>query len=99
MHSNQPVAALVVGCAGPGPADAPGRVDMGTFGSAQDAEGGTGLSGSQLWAQNCMGCHNDRAPESYSDAQWEVAMLHMRVQARLTADEHRAILEFLKAAN
>ena len=42
-------------------------------------------SGAQLWAQNCGHCHNVRSPSSYSDAQWEVAVLHMRVRANLTA--------------
>lgn len=55
--------------------------------------------GAQLWAQNCGHCHNIRSPESYSDAQWEVAMLHMRVRANLTADEHEKILAFLKSAH
>ena len=56
-------------------------------------------NGVQLWAQNCGHCHNVRSPGSYSDAQWDVAMLHMRVRANLTAEEHRKILEFLKSAN
>jgi len=56
-------------------------------------------NGSQLWAQNCARCHNSRSPSSYSDAQWDVAMLHMRVRANLTPTEHKAILEFLRAGN
>jgi len=56
-------------------------------------------SGAELWAQNCGHCHNVRSPSSFSDAQWEVAMLHMRVRANLTADEHRQILAFLKSAH
>jgi len=55
--------------------------------------------GAQLWAQNCQHCHNPRSPSSYSDAQWEVAMMHMKHQARLTAGESKTILEFLKAGN
>ena len=34
-----------------------------------------------------------------SDAEWDVAMHHMRIRANLTAEEHRKILEFLKSAN
>ena len=56
-------------------------------------------SGAQLWAQNCGHCHNIRSPDSYSDAQWDVAMLHMRVRANLTANEHKQILAFLKSAH
>ena len=59
----------------------------------------TGKGGSQLWAENCTRCHNIRRPSSYSDAEWEVAMHHMRIRANLTAEEHSKILEFLKSAN
>ena len=59
----------------------------------------TAQSGATLWAQNCMHCHNIRSPDSYSAAQWDVAMLHMRVRANLTADEHKKILAFLKSAH
>ena len=56
-------------------------------------------SGTQLWAENCTRCHNTRSPATYSDAEWSVAMMHMRVRANLTAEEHRKILEFLQSAN
>ena len=55
--------------------------------------------GAQLWAENCNRCHNFRSPGTYSDAQWDVAMDHMRVIGNLTADDSRAILSFLKAGN
>ena len=55
--------------------------------------------GAQLWSENCTRCHYGRSPASYSDAQWEVAMIHMRTSANLTADEHHQILEFLQSAN
>jgi len=63
-------------------------------GSAHD-----GPDGAKLWAQNCIRCHNVRSPDSYSDAHWDVAMMHMRIRANLTADDSRAILEFLKSSN
>jgi hypothetical protein len=56
-------------------------------------------SGAELWAQNCGHCHNVRSPSSYSDAQWDVALLHMRVRANLTAAEHRQILTFMTSAH
>lgn len=56
-------------------------------------------SGVQLWAQNCGHCHNIRSPGSYSDAQWDVIALHMRVRANLPAEDHRQILAFLKSAH
>lgn len=58
-----------------------------------------GKSGAQLWSEQCQRCHNVRSPSSYSPAQWEVAMLHMRVRANLTPAQHQTILEFLKSAN
>jgi len=60
---------------------------------------GTGKSGAQLWAENCNRCHNVRSPQSYSPTQWEVALLHMRVRANLTPEEHTKILAFLKSAD
>ena len=59
----------------------------------------TAASGAALWAQNCGHCHNLRSPDSYSDAQWDVAMLHMRVRANLTANERQQILAFLRSAH
>ncbi|ODU25112.1 MAG: hypothetical protein ABS95_00765 [Verrucomicrobia bacterium SCN 57-15] len=58
-----------------------------------------GKGGAQLWTENCIRCHNIRSPSTYSDADWEVAMHHMRIRANLTAEEHKKILEFLKSAN
>jgi len=55
--------------------------------------------GVQLWAENCSRCHNMRPPDSYSDAQWDVAVLHMRIRANLTADDANAIVDYLKSAN
>ncbi len=61
------------------------------------AAGTTGKSGAELWADNCVRCHNIRSPSNYSPAQWEVIMMHMRLRANLTPEEHKKILEFLKA--
>ena len=55
--------------------------------------------GAQMWAENCMRCHNYRRPRERTDREWDVIVLHMRVRANLTADEHRQILRFLKSAN
>jgi mono/diheme cytochrome c family protein len=56
-------------------------------------------SGAELWANNCASCHNFRDPASYSDEQWEVASLHMRVRANLTGPDYRAIRDFLVSSN
>ena len=72
----------------------------GAVGAAAKQNAATkGQGGAQLWAQNCGHCHNIRSPDSYSDAQWDVAMLHMRIRANLTPDEHNQILVFLKSAH
>lgn len=69
----------------------------GTNSGATASTGTTGKGGAQLWGDNCQRCHNTRSPSSYNDAQWEVAMLHMRVRANLTPEENKKILEFLKS--
>jgi cytochrome c2 len=74
---------LVIGCA--------------TTGQSSEVAAGTAKSGAQLWAENCVRCHNIRSPSSLSPAQWEVATMHMRVRANLTPEEHKKILEFLKS--
>lgn len=76
---------LVVGCA--------------TSGGKGGPAAGLSASGAQLWAENCQRCHNYRSPSSLSDAEWAIAMHHMRVRANLTAEEHNKVLEFLESAN
>jgi len=75
-----------------------GAASTTTSSAAQPSEK-VAKDGSQLWSENCARCHNMRSPSSYSDAEWEVVMHHMRVRAHLTPEEHKAILEFLKSAN
>ena len=60
---------------------------------------GESKGGAELWAENCTRCHNNRPATTYSDAEWNVAMHHMRVRANLTPVEHQKIVEFLKSAN
>jgi hypothetical protein len=57
-----------------------------------------GLSGEQLWSNNCVRCHNIRPPTMYGNAQWDVIVHHMRLRANITGQEQRAIVEFLKSA-
>ena len=53
----------------------------------------------ERWSDICGRCHNLRSPSEYSDAQWTVAMDHMRLIVPLTTQEHREVLKFLKADN
>jgi hypothetical protein len=57
------------------------------------------VDAAKLWAQNCSRCHNLRPAKSFSDAQWDVIVHHMRVRGNLTGQEARAIGAFLKEAN
>lgn len=56
-------------------------------------------SGAQLWGENCLRCHNTPSPETFSDLEWDVVVLHMRMRANLTEHEAISIAEFLKSAN
>ena len=87
---------LVVGCATqPGPATSSGSGSAPTTRASAIPQKGR----AQVWAESCQRCHTSRSPDWYSDAEWEVAMQHMRVRGYLTGPEHRAIEEFLKAGN
>ncbi len=55
--------------------------------------------GAAMWSQRCGQCHSLRPASEYSDAQWAVAMHHMRVRVPLTGEEQRNILAFLQATN
>ena len=56
-------------------------------------------SGAQLWGENCLRCHNSPSPETFSDVEWDVAVMHMQVRANLTTTEATKIADFLKTAN
>ena len=66
--------------------------------SAVSSDTYMGLSGEQLWSNNCLRCHNIRPPTMYGNAQWDVIVHHMRLRANITGQEQRAIVEFLKSA-
>ena len=53
----------------------------------------------QIWAQVCNRCHNAMPATTYSDAEWDVIMRHMRIRAQLTPEEEKSILDFLKRSN
>jgi hypothetical protein len=55
-----------------------------------------GKSGSQLWGENCIRCHNAPPSADYSSAQWETIGMHMKLRANLTDDETNKIVAFLK---
>ena len=57
-----------------------------------------GLSGEELWSNNCVRCHNIRPPTMYGNAQWDVIVHHMRLRANITGQEQRAIVDFLKSS-
>jgi hypothetical protein len=72
---------------------------IGIFSSCSTSSLAEAKSGAQLWGENCIRCHNAPSPETFSDVEWDVAILHMRVRAYLTESEAVKIAEFLKSAN
>jgi hypothetical protein len=65
-----------------------------------EAEGGSKAlvrQGARLWSPYCGECHSARPPAERSPAEWDTIMMHMRVRANLSAEDTRALLEFLKA--
>ena len=97
MRMTSRVACLLLGSAllagvSLGCAESPDSVDPKTLRTSPK-------SGVQLWADNCARCHDSRSPTSYSDAEWDLVLHHMRLQAHLTGAEQRAIAAYLKSAN
>jgi hypothetical protein len=66
--------------------------------SATSSDSYMGLTGEELWSNNCLRCHNIRPPTMYGNAQWDVIVHHMRLRANITGQEQRAIVEFLKSS-
>jgi hypothetical protein len=77
----------------------PGGTTASSSNSRPSDAGKVKPNGAAVWAESCSRCHNLRSPRELSYDEWEVVVHHMRVRATLTAEETRAILEFLKAAN
>jgi hypothetical protein len=73
--------------------------NAGSVAADSAAPASSGKGGAELWAENCVRCHNLRSPSSYSSAQWDVVMMHMRIRANLTPKEQNKILGFLKSGS
>ena len=69
-----------------------------TLSSAASSDSYMGLTGEELWSNNCNRCHNIQPPTRYNNTQWDVIVHHMRLRANITGQEQRLILEFLKSA-
>src|SRR5689334_4227921 len=95
MFLTSAAAIVLIGCASRKPAQTSETTSPIMAVSSAKSEKG----GAQLWEENCNRCHNYRPAGSYSDYQWDIIMMHMRVRAQLTATEHKQILEFLQSAN
>jgi hypothetical protein len=90
-----PVVSLLPGCSSSPSANS----GADSAASTASARNDSGKSGNQLWADNCIRCHNNPSPSRYSDSEWQVVMRHMRIRANLTAEEEHKILAFLQSAN
>jgi hypothetical protein len=53
-------------------------------------------TGTQLWGENCGRCHNAPGPGEFSDANWDVIGIHMRIRAHITETEEKKIIDYLK---
>jgi cytochrome c5 len=56
-------------------------------------------SGAKEWANNCARCHNLRSPTEFSADNWQIIMLHMRIQSGVTGQVARNIYAFLSGQN
>jgi len=70
-----------------------------TSGCATQRDLSAQKSGAELWAQNCIRCHNIPSPDSFNDEDWETIGLHMKVRANMTSEQIGKIIEFMKTAN
>jgi mono/diheme cytochrome c family protein len=59
----------------------------------------TAKTGAQIWGENCIRCHNAADPATFSDVEWDVAMMHMQIRANLTPDEAKKVADFLQSSN
>ncbi len=55
--------------------------------------------GSVAWSNHCERCHNLRSPSELNDAEWKVAVTHMRVRANIPGAQARDIVAFLQSSN
>jgi len=90
---------LLSGCATQSPGEKAATGVAATEPSEALATASAAPGGAQLWADNCSRCHNMRPPQSYSDAQWEAVVMHMRSRANLNGVEQREITRFLQASH
>jgi len=67
--------------------------------SDTSADSSGGLSGEELWSNNCQRCHNLRSPAMQTPVEWQIIVHHMRVRANITGSDARAIADFLKSAS
>jgi cytochrome c5 len=93
------IVALTGGCATQPSAPGTDAATAATTQPVMAAAASDGKSGAQLWSDNCRRCHNLRGPESFSPAQWDVIVHHMRLRANLTGEEARKVTAFLKSAS
>ena len=57
------------------------------------------VGGVQLWATNCIRCHNSPPPNAYNDNEWDAIVNHMQKVGGLTVSDADKIADYLKASN
>jgi mono/diheme cytochrome c family protein len=67
--------------------------------SCTASEAALSQQGAQLWAQNCLRCHNAPSPKAYNDEEWDAIVNHMQKVAGFTVKDADKMSEFLQSAN
>jgi len=67
--------------------------------SCTASETAASQQGAQLWANNCLRCHNTPPPSAYNDQSWDAIANHMQKVAGFTKKDADKIAVFLKSAN
>jgi hypothetical protein len=70
-----------------------------SFNGCKTSELISSKSGAQIWGENCIRCHNSPSPDTFSDVEWDVAAMHMKIRANLTPEETSKVIKFLQSAN
>jgi hypothetical protein len=52
--------------------------------------------GKRLYISKCGGCHQLYGRNEFVPAQWDTILVSMRTKAKISSDEEREILNFLK---
>jgi len=67
--------------------------------SCTASEAASSQQGAELWANNCLRCHNTPPPSAYNDEEWNAIVNHMQKVAGFTVKDADKIAKFMQSAN